>query len=336
MKSMLRLFILILLIGSSEHLLGQTPYKKGDSFFQIDERKIVETKWKYTYALHLESNTIIHRAENAYEYFLFFRYDYTYQEYLNGKFAYGRWNLNGEALNYKFKNISNFTVSTLNKKVLVLEFTQPNSRGTYQYHFVRVSSEDSPFIKPANELPDINVEAINPRKAEKKWWVFNKTKKSNKKSKRKTVQKLEPYISIEVIGGGFYGGINPVLRDYIHIKNDGRLIKEHKSRQNGLVVTKRDISRAELEKFAEYVVAQDFFELERLYDCETEQCQQRKKRNPAPIPLRLAIAYKDRRKVVTISIFGKDNHKIQYIDYPPALDKIIAAIQKMALRLAPS
>ena len=331
---MFRLMLGLWLLFFSIALFAQkNPYKKGDNFFQIDERKLVETKWKYTYALHLESNTIIHRAEDTYEYFLFFRYNYSFQEYLNGKFSNGNWKLDDNELLYKFKHIPKFSVATANRKVLVLEFTQENSKGTYQYHFVRVETEDSPFVKPPNELPDVNVEAINPNKAEKKWWVFNKSKKKKKKQKKKELKANIPYISIEVVGGGFYGGINPTLRDYIHIKNDGRLIKEYKSRQNGLVVTKRDIPREELEKFAEYVVAQDFFELERIYDCESEACQTRKKRKPAPIPLRLAIAYKEKRKVVTISIFGKDNRNIKYVDYPPALDKIIAAIQKMALRM---
>lgn len=312
------------------------PYKKGEDFFQVDERKLIETKWKYTYALHLESNTIIHRAEDTYEYFLFFRYNYKYQEYLNGKFSKGNWNLSQNELLYSFKHIEKFTISTVNKKVLILEFTQPNSRGTYQYHFVKVASEDSPFVKPPNELPDVNVEAINPQKSAKKWWVFNKPKKKTKKSKKITPKKNEPYISIEVIGGGFYGGINPTYRDYIHIKNDGRLIKEYKSRENGLVVTKRNIPREELEKFAEYVVSQDFFNMDRIYGCQSEICQNRQKKKPSPIPLRLAIAYKDQRKVITINIFGKDNRNIRYVDYPPALDKIIAAIQKMAFRMDPS
>lgn len=334
---MLRLLIGISLLAASINLMGQkSGYQKGDDFFQIDERKLVETKWKYTYALHLESNTIIHRAEDTYEYFLFFRYDYSYQEYLNGKFTKGDWQLVNNELLYKFKHIPKFSVASANRKVLVLEFTQANSKGTYQYHFVRVETEESPFVKPPNELPDVNVEAINPNKKEKKWWVFNKSQKKKNKKKRKAPKANEPYISIEVVGGGFYGGINPTLRDYIHIKNDGRLIKEYKSRQNGLVVTKRDIPREELEKFAEYVVAQDFFKLERIYDCESEACQQRKRKKPAPIPLRLAVAYKEKRKVVTISIFGKDNRNIKYVDYPPALDKIIATIQKMALRLDPS
>lgn len=337
MKSLFRNLLGLSLCLCSLSLMAQkSNYQKGDAFFKVDERRFVETKWKYTYALHLESNTIIHKAEDAYEYFLFFRYNYTFQQYLNGKFSGGSWGLKGNDLLYSFKHIEKFSVANVNKKVLVLEFTQPNSRGTYQYHFVRVSSENSPFIKPPNELPDVNVEAINPNNPEKKWWVFNKPTKKRKKKKRTAPKANEPYISIEMIGGGFYGGINPTLRDYIHIKNDGRLIKEYKSRENGLVVTKRDIPRAELEKFAEYVLAQEFFDLERIYDCETELCQKRKKNKPAPIPLRLAIAYKDRRKVVTISIFGQDNRNIKYVEYPEQLDQIIAAIQKMALRMDPS
>ena len=250
------------------------------------------------------------------------------------------WRIRTEKNYYIVSNIfPQFTIATANKKALILEFTQPNSRGIYQYHFIRVSSEESPFIKPPNELPDVNVEAIKTNEPEKKWWVFSTPFKRKRKKVKKNplFQKnctLYKYRSQSAVA--YYGGINPTLRDYIHIKNDGRLIKEHKSRQNGLVVTKRNISREELEKFAEYVVTQEFFQLERLYDCETEQCKKRKKQNPAPVPLRLAVAYKNRRKVVTINIFGKDNRGIQYIDYPPALDKIIAAIQKMALRLEPS
>jgi len=305
-------------------------------YFTVDERKIIETKWKYTYALHLESNTIIHQAKNAYEYYLFFRYNYTFRQYLNGKFTSGSWGLSDNVLSYSFKQIPRFTIAQINKNVLILEFTQPNSKGTYQYHFVRVSTGEAPFVKPQNELPDVNVEAINPNKKEKKWWVFNPHRKKRKRQKNNIPEKNEPYISIEVIGGGFYGGINPTTRDYIHIKNDGRLIKEYKSLENGLVVTKRNIPRAELEKFAAYIIAHDFFSMERIYDCQTELCLERKKQRPKPIPLRLAVAYKNQRKVITISIFGKDSKNIQYVSYPPALDKIIATIQKMSFRMEPS
>ncbi len=301
----------------------------------INERLLIETKWRYTYTLHLESNTIIHKADELYDFFLYLRYNYSYQEYLNGNFSDGRWSVNNKTLNYRFKHIEKFEVAQVNKKVLVLEFTQRNSKGTYQYHFMRVSSKEAPFAKPANELPEVLVEALNPKKKERRnWLAFGK----KKKKKRKKWENYEPeekpvYINIELTGGGYYGGIDPVLKDYIYIKSSGRLIKEFHSVNNGLLVTKKDISREELEAFAEFISDQHFFEMERLFDCDSEACQKRKGLKPRPMPLRLSVAYGDKKKVITIAIWGKDNYGIQYVNYPPALDKIIDAIQRMASRL---
>ncbi len=300
----------------------------ADSFYAVDERKIVETKWRYTYAMHLESNTVIHQADEDYDFFLYFKYDYTYQQFLNGEFDKGIWSINGDELFYQFKHINKFVINDIDKEKLILEFSQPNSKGTYQYHFISVTSKDAPFIKPANELPDINVEAADPKENKKRWWATKR-----KSRKRKVQEVADTYINIELIGGGYYGGIDPVIRDYIHIKSDGRLIKEHKSMTNGLSVIKKNISRDELEDFAEYVIKQKFFEFERIYDCDTSVCQKRKADAPTPIPLRLAIAYGNRKKVITIAIWGEDNRRLQYVDYPPALDNIIDAIQRMAHRL---
>jgi len=300
----------------------------GPSFFAVDERKIVETKWKYTYAMHLESNTIIHQADEDYDFFLYFKYDYTYQQFLNGEFDKGIWSINDDVLFYKFKHINKFVINDIDKEKLILEFNQPNSKGTYQYHFISVTSEEAPFVKPANELPDINVEAVNPKLSVKRWWATKR-----KKRKKKVDEVADTYINIELIGGGFYGGVDPVIRDYIHIKSDGRLIKEYKSMTNGLMVTKKNISRDELEDFAEFIIKQKFFDFERLYDCNTSICQKRKADAPMPIPLRLAIAYGNRKKVITIAIWGEDDRRIQYVDYPPALDNIIDVIQRMAHRL---
>lgn len=336
------ILILSVFVFNYLSLLGQVGENSSDvssDYAAVDERKIVETKWRYTYALHLESNTIFHKAEKDYEYFLHFKYDYTYQQFLNGKYDKGVWSINGSDLFYSFKHINKFEIAQVTKNILVLEFVQPNSKGTYQYHFVRVETEDTPFVKPANELPDILVEELNPKKNKNQWWTFNKKKrkKKGKKRKKKEVPKeKETYISIELIGGGYYGGIDPVLRDYIHIKSSGRLIKEFKSVNKGLMVTKKTIPREELEAFAEFIVGQNFFEFERLYGCEDVICQKRKSNKPTPIPLRLAVAYGARKKVVTISIWGKDRNNVKYVDYPDAIDNIIDAIQKMALRIEES
>ena len=303
-----------------------------------DERLFIESKWRYTYTLHAESNTIIHKAENNYDYYLYFRYDYTYLEFLNDRLKKGSWSLDGKTLSYSFKHVDKFEVAELNKAVLVLEFTQRNSKGTYQYHFVRVESKETPFPKPANELPEVIVEADDPnapvaqkKKKKKRGWFSRIFKKS--KIKEIYPEEKLTYINIELIGGGYYGGIDPVLKDFIRIKSDGRLIKEFQSVHQGLLVTKKYIPREELEMFADYVVKQGFYEMERVYDCTDDACTKRKKLKPKPVPLRLSIAYGDQKKVITIAIWGEDNRKMKYVEYPPALDKIIDAIQRMANRL---
>jgi len=84
---MLAVLFLMPLIGYGQE--DDIDAEKGPSFFSVDERKIVETKWRYTYAMHLESSTIIHQADEGYEFFLYFKYDYTYQQFLNGEFDKG-------------------------------------------------------------------------------------------------------------------------------------------------------------------------------------------------------------------------------------------------------
>lgn len=323
------LWLLLILLATSSVYAQQTGDGWGTHYKAVDERIFVETKWRYTYAMHLESNTIIHQAEDYYEYFLHFRYDYVFEQYLNGRMTRGPWALDGSTLKYSFKKIEQFEVAKMDKQALVLEFKQPNSKGTYQYHFVRVESKDAPFVKPSNELPDIIVERLSP--AQRRQRLSARRKK--RKNRKKNIEGNGEYISIELIGGGYYGGIDPVLRDYIHIKSNGRLVKEFKSRNAGLIVSKRDIQRTELEEFAEYILAQDFFNMERLYDCESAMCQNRKESKPTPVPLRLAVAYGNKKKVVTIAIWGMDKQNYRYVDYPAALDYIIEAIQKMAHRI---
>lgn len=331
---MKRAFLLLALFFSIQ-VIAQ---RENTGFYLPDERLLVESKWRYTYTLHAESNTIIHKAENQYDYYLYFRYDYSYQEFLNDRLKFGDWSLNGSTLNYQFKNIEKFEIAELNKSILILEFNQPNSKGTYQYHFVKVNSENSPFPKPDNELPEVLVEADDPnapivvnRKKRRGW--LSQLFRRNKLREFYVPEEELTYINIELIGGGYYGGINPVLKDFIMIKSDGRLIKEIQTIEQGLMVTKKYISRAELEKFAEYVVAQNFYEMERAYDCTDPACMKRKKQKPIPVPLRLSVAYGDRKKVVTVAIWGRDNNNVRYVEYPPALDHIINAIHKMANRL---
>ena len=322
-----RLYLLILcLLAVPAGLSAQTVSRYGP----VNENLLAETKWRYTYALHVESNTVIHKADKAYDFFLWLRYDYTYQEYLNGDLDRGTWSLDERTLYYTFKNIQSFEIAEVSKQRLVLEFNQPNSKGTYQYHFMRVSSAEAPFVRPNNELPEVLVEDILPQKKQQRWLSFN-TKKRRKRKQREEL-KTKTFISIELIGGGYYGGIDPVQRDFIHIKNDGRLIKEYQSQKQGLQVTKKDIPREELEEFANYLMRENFFDLDRLYDCTDRVCLKRKQQDPPPIPLRIAITYGTRRKVVTIPVYGRDEYKTQYVQYPKIIDEVVDVVRRMADR----
>ncbi len=296
----------------------------AQAWAKLDENRLIESKWRYTYTMHLETNTIIHQAEDSYLHFLYFRYDSTYEQFLNGQLNEGRWWLAGRVLHYPFKQIKSFTISALTDFSLDLEFTQPNARGTYLYHFIRVENEEAPFLRRANELPEVVIETKAPRP---------KLDFAEGQKKKKRKRRNEPNIIVELVGGGYYGGLDPVMRDYITIKNDGRLIKEFKSENDGLVVIKKNIPRDELEQFAEWVFGQKFFDFQRQYDCKSSFCDKRKQAKPQPMPLRLSVTYGNVRKMVTISIWGKDKAGVRYVDYPPELDSIIDAIQRMASRV---
>jgi hypothetical protein len=77
---------------------AQSPAKFG--YPTVQESQIIGTKWRYAYTLHLESNTTIHQAEKDYEFFLFLKYDFEFEQFLNGKFSKGNWSLS----NGTFKN----------------------------------------------------------------------------------------------------------------------------------------------------------------------------------------------------------------------------------------
>lgn len=297
---------------------------KAQSFFSFSAEALKETKWRYTYTLHTESDMVLHKANNNYQFFVYFRFDNTYQQFLNGKFSSGIWVLNNNQLSYTFQDISSFKIIDFSPTNLVLEFERSNSKGRFQYHFIN-AEEENPFPKPQNELPLVKVRAK--RAIDLPWWV-----KNFQKNKPKTPLENAPYISIELVGGGFMRAIDPVLRDYIRIKSDGRLIQEYQTKANGLVVKKKNIPREELERFCEFVVAQKFFEYQREYDCNDQACETRKRYKPSPIPLRLSISYGNQKKVVSVSIWGMDERHLRYVDYPPALDNIIDAIQRFAHR----
>ena len=160
----LQIGIFFCLIFLFQTAIGQVA---NNSFGPIEERLLVETRWQYAYTLHVESNTVLHKADDDYQHFLYFRYNYSYQEFLNGEYDKGWWSLNNRTLTYSFRNVDEFEIGNINKQVLVLDFQQKNSKGNYQYHFIKVAASETPFVKPANELPDILVEEFVAKKEKK-------------------------------------------------------------------------------------------------------------------------------------------------------------------------
>ncbi len=305
-------------------------YAQTESGGLFDPKALLETKWKYTYMTHVESNIVIHQAVEEYKYFLYFKLDNTYEQFLNDKRSSGSWFVEGDKLQYPFRKTTKFQIKAITANNLVLEFEQLAGKGHFQYHFESVSDENAPFAIPFNQLPEIKITAKRLEAKENNRWAFG-----NRKKKKKVAEpKIEaPYLSIEMTGGGFFGGADPVFRDYIRIKTDGRLIKEFKSKQRGSIVTKKNIPRAELDRFMQFVIEKGYFDYNRLYDCADNSCMVRKRNAPRPLPLQLSIAYGTRKKVINVAIWGRDEKNVQYVDYPPELDAIIEALQKMANRI---
>ncbi len=296
----------------------------------IDDNLLVATKWEYAHQTVKGSSTKMNEAGNDFEYFVHFSYDYKFEENINGAYRKGVWILNQDKteIYYRYRDVKWWKVVELTKEVLILEYAV-EGKATFYYHFNRVEDEDAPFAKPANELPRVDVEE------ERLKFLQFKKKREARKNRPKPVYdpQREPeaiFIEIELIGGGFYGGIDPVLKNYVTINTEGRLIKEYQSVQKGLTKTKKDIPREELEQLAEYIVENNFFDFNNFYDCKSPDCYSRKLEKPTPIPLRLSVKYGDKKKMITVSICGFDGRSDRYVDYPKEIDFIIESIQRLA------
>lgn len=295
-----------------------------DTDFVVNEDMLIETSWRYQKTTHAVTGEDIHNADDDYDYYLNLKYDYTYEYYLNGKRNKGTWLLNDESneLYYNFRNIKWWRIADLSEQELILEFTI--GKGVFYYFFTRVDYKDTPFQRPINELPRVKV------KEKGRKGIFGR--KKDKPKKTLTLKKDEKTpIEIQMIGGGFYGGINPMVKNFIHIKTNGRCIIEQESLQDGESKRVLDIPRSDLEKFVAFAESKDFFKFDRTYDCVSGDCMRRKRKKPTPIPLRLSIRYGDQYHIVIISIYGEDDlaYGRKYVKYPKELDLIVEGIYKM-------
>lgn len=286
----------------------------------------MNTNWHYRQTILAATDEAIHEASDDYQYYLHLKFDYTFEHYLNGKKEKGTWLLNGSSneLYYDFRNIKWWRIVSVTDTELKLAFEIGEE--VYYYRYERVRYEDTPFQRPLNELPTVRV-----NRKRRGWWPFGRNREKPKKEfVTKKEEELVP-IEIQMAGGGFYGGIDPVVKNYIHIKPNGRCIKELESLQNGLTKQTFDVPREHLVKFAEFVASKQFFDMDRSYDCVSMDCIKRKRTKPTPIPLRLSVRYGDQYHIVVIAIYGYDDETNgrKMVQYPPEIDAIVEGVYKL-------
>ena len=315
------------------------------------------TQWKYTYTTNSSQNNVIHIADSNYQFFLYFRFDQQLLLSLNGQIEQKSWSFNRlkKELSFDFRNIPVWTVRSFSEESLVLEFKSNNK--LYCFHFIRAKRLNTPFVLPDQELTvvDIHIPANSPEEFAEQFYITFleergiqydpvKWKKRAAIQERKEMARVArlsktksgkkillnenelEYIQIELVGGGYFGGVDPVFRNVILIKNDGRVIKEYQSELKGLQVIKHKIERDTLEKLVAFIEDQAFFEFDQIYGCSSLKCYNRLEKEPRPIAFRIAITKGTKRKIVTLPLWDGRGLKKSLIDYPPALDKIVQAI----------
>ncbi|HRW75696.1 MAG: hypothetical protein H6568_04900 [Lewinellaceae bacterium] len=310
------------------HLVAQAgvcPYSR------VNESILVESYWQYRYTLHTGTNQVIHQGGAQFPSYLHFRYDNSAEISTNGQYSQSSWSVNQGRLMLHYRQDSIYCVQRPDPNTLQLGFQAPNSRTDYLYVFSRIDAGQSPFQRPWYELPTILVRKDQPTRTtgqDTPWWAFWR------RWQRPATPPGPPPIPIriEVSGGGYYGGINPVYRQYVTINSEGRLIREVQTKRDGLMVTRKNISRSELEDFAEWIQENGYFELDREYDCTDQECHRRKRERPRPMPLQTSITIGQRTKIVTVPIWGEDNRHVRYIDHPPLIDQIVETVYRMADR----
>ena len=351
----------VLCCGLSTPVQGQISDSSARVYAPINENLFVNTKWQYTYTTHAESNTVIHKADDQYDHFIFFRYDYGFQNYLNGTLTDGLWRLNKEQneLFYAFRQVSWWRIAAFEEQALILEFTM-NRKSSYRYHFVRVSSAEAPFERSPNDLPDVLVDFEEPvanaasesyrsfleqrgvRYNENRWERRQARRARREERRRLRLAKTargraklaeeapKEMLQVELVGGGFAGGVDPVYRNIILIKTDGQVIKEYQSALQGLQVSKHVVERKTLEELVSFIEENHFFDFDQTYGCEGAACEKRLQNKPRPIALRLAVTKGVRRKIITVPIWDGKGKAHSFINYPDELDAIVRAIMNVA------
>ena len=330
--SLIKIILFTCLSATGGILCAQEKGVNSFIYPDIDEGKLFETQWKYVKTLHQRTQQPIHRAVNGYENYLYFKLDKTCSIFQNGQFLEVNWKLQGPKLFFSFRGIDSFLIVKLDENHMVLEYNTSGSGESYEYHF-ETTDKTRIFKRSDNLLPEVPINTNKPGEVTEKnnnllkkfwYWLFGEPKEEKPPG---------IYINIEIIGGGFYGGIDPPVKNYIQLRTDGKLIREYETIYNGMVKSQKSISRAELEEFAHFIDKKGFFSLPGTIECNSPDCFKRLNKKPVPIPYRISVTYGLKHKVISVPIYGKDEKGLYYLSYPVILDQITDILNRMANRL---
>jgi hypothetical protein len=98
------------------------PFTKN--YPSINEDDLIDTRWQYIYATYTGSRTKVFPADENYNHYIWLKFDYTFEQYLNGQRTFGMWTLNDKRnqIYYKFKNTKWWEIVRFTKDTLILEF----------------------------------------------------------------------------------------------------------------------------------------------------------------------------------------------------------------------
>jgi hypothetical protein len=293
---------------------------------EVAEHLLINSHWKYVKTVHASSGFVQHTAQNnLFDEWVRFNHDGTCRIKINNFFDQGLWHVKGQKLMYPHK-MDSFTILELTNETLILECNMPGTRSKILRYFVSVDPRLSPIPLETGEMPTAFVKY---KRSAKPWW------KSLNPNTNPDPKLAEVPIEVELWNGGYYGGIDPVMKDFIHIKSTGRLCYEHSSHNQPEKKFFKDIQREELEGLLHFITEKGFFNMNAEYRCENDPCISRLSNKPRPIPMRLSVKYGNRHKTIIVYIWQTDDRNPRYVNYPQELDMIVDSIVRMANRPAP-
>lgn len=267
-----------------------------------DQALLTGVVWSFQMTFEAEKGDIIEKADTALVCDLLFDEAHSYELFDRDRLVRGIWDLEGDKLAVSFRGLEEFTLAQLTADQLDLQFQA--GRKHYIHRFLRQTS-----IMPIPPQPLPAGRQATTQLPDKRTWLDE-----------------EREIRIELTGGGFFGGNDPVQRDFILIKENGRLIHERQSAKTGLKTGKITLSMRQLAELADFIRSNGFFEMEPLYGCGNPECEKRLQQQPVPIPLRLAVSDGLDRHVVEVAVWDED---AALVSVPPGLKRIVDEIRRL-------